>query len=98
MSIESTDPTLKNLDGKFNDVTMTEALNQFKDAASQVYEAVTLIGNASSASAKAKLQEGKLKALEFEEKAEEAVKARPLATIGIAFAAGWLVSRLLQRR
>lgn len=97
MNIESTDPTLKSLDGKFNDVTMTEALNQFKDAASQVYEAVTLIGNASSASAKAKLQEGKLKALEFEEKAEEAVKARPLATIGIAFAAGWLVSRLLQR-
>lgn len=94
----NTDPTLKSLENeRFNGVTMTEAINQFKDAASQVYDAVAQIGTASSASAKARLQEGKLKAMEFEGKAEEAVKARPLATIGIAFAAGWLVSRLLQR-
>jgi ElaB/YqjD/DUF883 family membrane-anchored ribosome-binding protein len=36
--------------------------------------------------------------LELEEKAEEVVRAKPLVTVGVAFAAGWLVSYLLQRR
>lgn len=94
----ATEPSLQNLEnGKLNDVTISAAINQFKEAASQVYEAVSMIGNASTASAKARLQEGKLKALELEEKAEEVVKAKPLVTIGIAFAAGWLLSRMLQR-
>ena len=94
----NTDPTLKSLESsaKFNSVSMTEAINHLKDAASQVCDAVAEIGAASSTSAKARLQEGKLKALELEGRAEEVVKAKPLATIGVAFAAGWLLSRLLR--
>lgn len=93
----STQPTLKSLEnGKFSDITMAEAVAQFKEAASQVYDAVSMIGNASSAAAKDRLQDGKLKAMEFEEKAEEAIRARPLVTVGVAFAAGWLISRLLR--
>ncbi|WP_052417683.1 hypothetical protein [Cellvibrio mixtus] len=94
----ATQPSLKNIEnGRLNDITVAEAIAQFKDATAQIYDAVSLIGNASAASAKAQLQEGKVKALELEEKAEEVVKARPLVAVGVAFAAGWLVSRLLQR-
>lgn len=94
----ATQPSLKNVEnGQFNEISLSEAITQFKEATSQIYDAVSLIGNASAATAKAQLQEGKVKALELEGKAEELVKARPLVTVGVAFAAGWLLSRFLQR-
>lgn len=94
----NTQPSLKNVEnGKIADVSMSEAIAQFKEAASHVYDAVSMMGNASAATAKAQLHEGKIKAIELEEKAEELVKAKPLVTIGVAFAAGWLISRLMQR-
>lgn len=94
----ATQPSLKNVEnGQYSDLTVSEAIAQLKEATTHVYDAVSMIGNASAASAKAQLHEGKLKAIELEEKAEEVIRARPLVTVGIAFAAGWLVSRLLQR-
>lgn len=90
-------PSLNTETSKVSDATITEAVSQFKDAASQIYNAVTMIGNASSASAKAHLQDGKLKAMELEERAEEMLRSRPLVAVGVAFAAGWLISRMLQR-
>jgi ElaB/YqjD/DUF883 family membrane-anchored ribosome-binding protein len=87
-----------NENGKFDDITMAEAIAQFKQATSSIYDAVGSIGTATAANAKVRLDEGKARAIELEEKAEEAVRARPLATVGIAFAAGWLVSYLLHRR
>lgn len=93
----ATQPSLKSIEeGRLNDISLSEAITQFKEATSQIYDAVSLIGNASASTAKAQLQEGKVKALELEGKAEEIIKARPLVTVGIAFAAGWLVSRLLR--
>lgn len=91
--------SLKNsVDEKINDITMAEAISQFKEATSSIYDAVGSIGNATASNAKVRLNEGKARAMELEEKAEEVVKARPLVTVGVAFAAGWLVSHLLQRR
>lgn len=94
----ATQPSLKDIaNGRLNEVSISDAITRFKEASTQIYDAVSLIGNTSAAAAKTQLHEGKVKALEFEEKAEALVKARPLVTVGVAFAAGWLVSRLLQR-
>ncbi len=91
-------PSLKDVaNARLNEVSIAEAISQFKEATTQIYDAFSLIGHTSAAAAKTQLYEGKLKALELEEKAEALVKARPLVTVGVAFAAGWLVSRLLQR-
>ncbi len=83
---------------KLDDITISEAIAQFKDATTSIYDAVGVIGSASAASAKVRLNEGKARAIELEEKAEELVRSRPMVTVGVAFAAGWLVSYLLQRR
>lgn len=87
-----------NENGKLDDISMAEAIAQFKEATSSIYDAVGSIGSATAANAKVRLNEGKARAMELEEKAEEVVRAKPLVTVGIAFAAGWLVSYLLQRR
>lgn len=83
---------------KLDDISITEAIAQFKEATSNIYDAVGSLGNATASNAKVRLNEGKVRAMELEEKAEEVVRAKPLVTVGIAFAAGWLVSYLLQRR
>lgn len=87
-----------NGNGKLDDISMSEAIAQFKEATSSIYDAVGSIGSATAANAKVRLSEGKTRAIELEEKAEEVVKAKPLVTVGVAFAAGWLVSYLLSRR
>jgi len=87
-----------NVNNNLDDISMSEAIAQFKQATSSIYDAVGSIGNATAANARVHLNEGKARALELEEKAEEVIKARPLVTLGVAFAAGWLVSYLLQRR
>jgi ElaB/YqjD/DUF883 family membrane-anchored ribosome-binding protein len=87
-----------NENGRLDDISMSEAIAQFKEATSSIYDAVGSIGSATAANAKVRLNEGKARAIELEEKAEEVVRAKPLVTVGIAFAAGWLVSYLLQRR
>lgn len=94
----ATQTSVNKENGKVDDITMAEAIAQFKEATSSIYEAVGSIGSATAANAKVRLNEGKARAIELEEQAEEAVRARPLATVGIAFAAGWLVSYLLHRR
>lgn len=85
------------LNSKMDDITMSEAIAQFKEATSSIYDAVGSIGNATAANAKTRLNEGKERVIELEEKAEEVVRARPLVTVGVAFAAGWLVAQLLRR-
>ena len=87
-----------NENGKFEDMSMAEAIAQFKAATSSIYDAVGSIGNATAANAKTCFTEGKARAVELEEKAEEVVRAKPIVTVAVAFAAGWLVSYLLQRR
>jgi ElaB/YqjD/DUF883 family membrane-anchored ribosome-binding protein len=91
-------PLTSKENGKLDDISISEAIAQFKEATSSIYDAVGSIGSATAANAKVRLNEGKARAMELEERAEEVVKARPLVTVGVAFAAGWLVSYLLQRR
>lgn len=79
------------------DVSVSDAITQIKEATSHVAEAVGKFGSASTASAKSHLADGKAKAIELEERAEDAMRAHPLVAVGVAFAAGWLVSKLFQR-
>lgn len=83
--------------GALDETSMSDAIAQFKQATSSIYDAVGSIGNATTANAKAYLNEGKARAIELEERAEEVVRARPLVTVGVAFAAGWLVSYLMRK-
>jgi ElaB/YqjD/DUF883 family membrane-anchored ribosome-binding protein len=94
MAIQISNKSSEN--GKLNDISVSDAVTQFKEAASNIYDAVSSIGNATATNAKVRLHEGKARALELEEKAEQVVKARPLVTLGVAFAAGWVVSYLLR--
>lgn len=75
---------------------MSEAMDQIKEATSSVYDAVGSIGSAGAAGARVKVEEGKIRAREYGDRAEDFVRERPLVTVGVAFAAGWLVSRLLK--
>lgn len=90
--------SIKNaVESKLSDVTMNDAIAEFKNATSSIYDAVSSVGSATAANAKVRLNEGKARAIELEERAEELVRAKPLVTVGVAFAAGWLVSYLLRK-
>lgn len=87
--------TAKRNSATHEDVTVAEAIEQIKDASAGVYQAVGALGEAGKASAKQTVDQGKASALEYKEKAEVAARDNPVITLGVAFAAGWLVSRLL---
>lgn len=88
--------TTRTGNGKTEEVTMSDAISQIKEATSSVYDAVGAMGAASTENAKLHMEKGKQQALEAGEKAENMVREKPLVAIGVAFAAGWLVSRYLQ--
>jgi hypothetical protein len=75
---------------------IADALEQIRLASVSVCEAVNALRSASTATAKSKLDEGKAKAMNFEAEAASAVAERPLLYLGVAFAAGWIVSRLMK--
>ncbi|MDO3383499.1 hypothetical protein [Gilvimarinus algae] len=81
--------------GKAQEASVSDALDQIKDASASVYEAVGSIGSAGAANARLKVEQGREQAREYSAKAENVLRERPLVTVGVAFAAGWLVSRLI---
>ncbi len=77
-------------------VNVSDALQQMKEAAASVFQALSSLGLASTDLAKNKVDEGRDSVRQFETTAEEYLRERPLAAVGIAFVAGWAVSKLLQ--
>lgn len=77
--------------------TTEEAVVQLKEATTELYDAIGAIGNITAQNAQEQLKEGQHKAKALGQQAESALKEKPLLAIGVAFAAGWLVSRLGQR-
>ncbi|UTF59763.1 hypothetical protein [Gilvimarinus sp. DA14] len=75
--------------------SVSEAFDKIKDASASVRDAVGAVGSAGAASAKLKVEEGREAAREYGSQAENYLRERPLVTVGVAFAAGWVVSRLL---
>lgn len=76
--------------------SMADAIEQMRVAATSVYEAVGALRGASTNAAKGKLDESKSKAKSFEAQAESAITEKPLLYLGAAFAAGWVVSKLMK--
>lgn len=76
--------------------SIADAIEQMKLAAASVYEAVGTLRGASTSAAKNKLDEGKVKAQGLEAQAESAISEKPLLYLGAAFAAGWLVSKIMK--
>ncbi len=89
-------PTTGAAETNFSDqaARIGEALEQMKKATSSIYEAVASLGTASGDIAKLKLAQSKVKALEFESRAEDKLAEKPLLYVGAAFALGWFLSRL----
>ena len=85
-------------DKKANELTMSEAIAQFKEATASIYDAIGSMGSATASNAKVRINEGKACAMDLEERAEDVIRARPLVTLGVAFAAGCLISQLMTRR
>ncbi|MBU2887872.1 hypothetical protein KO507_19060 [Gilvimarinus agarilyticus] len=77
---------------------VAEAIDQIKQASTSVYEAFGSLSEAGKATAREALDEGKTKATDYGLRAENVLRERPVVAVGVAFAAGWLVSRLLVPR
>lgn len=76
--------------------SIADALDQMKKASSAIYQALGSMGSASGDVAKHKLMEGKAKAREMSGKVDNSMHEKPLLYIGAAFAAGWVLSRLMK--
>jgi ElaB/YqjD/DUF883 family membrane-anchored ribosome-binding protein len=75
---------------------ISEAIEQMKTATDAICKAFGAVGSTSSDLARLKFNEGKAKAKEIGHKVESSISEKPLTSVGIAFAAGWLVSRLMK--
>lgn len=75
---------------------LSETADQLQKATDAICGLVTTISSATSGVARAKFKEGKEKVLQAGQKVESTITERPLLSIGVAFAAGWLVSRLIK--
>ena len=75
---------------------LSETADHLQKAAEAICNLVGSFSSATSQAARTKLREGKEKVLEAGQKVETTIAERPLVSIGVAFAAGWLVSRLIK--
>lgn len=75
---------------------LSETAEHLQKAADAICNLVGSFSTATSTAARVKLREGKEKVLEAGQKVENTIVERPLISIGVAFAAGWLVSRLIK--
>jgi ElaB/YqjD/DUF883 family membrane-anchored ribosome-binding protein len=73
-----------------------EALEQMRAATHAIYEAFGAMGSASGGVAKLKMNESRDKLTAASHRAESTIAEKPLLYVGCAFAAGWLVSRLMK--
>lgn len=72
---------------------LTEAIDQMKAATNSICQALSSVGSVTADTAKLKFMEGKEKAKEISNNVGTKISEKPLTSVGIAFAAGWLVSR-----
>lgn len=76
--------------------SLADAIEQIRAATNEMYSAFSSLSSAGGQLAKEKLGQGKKQAMDFESRIEETASEKPLLYIGAAFAAGWLVSRLMK--
>lgn len=76
--------------------SMQEAYNHLKEAGNSVRNAARTAGSDAQHTAQAQYEKGRHNAEAWAGRAEERIKERPLTAIGVAFATGWLISRLMR--
>lgn len=76
--------------------SMQDAYSHLKQAGNSIRDAARTASADVQTSARAQYAKGREGAESMAVRAEDKIKERPLAAIGVAFAAGWLVSRLLR--
>ncbi len=74
--------------------SVQEAVSNLKQAGNNIRQAARTAGADIQHTAQEKYTRGRESAESAALRAEERIKERPLTAIGVAFAAGWLVSRL----
>lgn len=90
--------TAKKSNSAQENAEVAEAINQIKEASNSVYQAFGSLSEAGKATAREALNDGKERASEYGQRAESIVREKPVVAVGVAFAAGWLVSRMLGGR
>lgn len=76
--------------------SMQEAYKHVKEAGSSVRNAARTAGSDAQHAAQEQYAKGRQNAEVLATRAEERIRERPLTAIGVAFATGWLISRLLR--
>jgi ElaB/YqjD/DUF883 family membrane-anchored ribosome-binding protein len=76
--------------------SMQDAYTHMKEAGNSVRDAARTAGADAQNAARTQYTKGRQSAETMALQAEERIKERPLAAIGVAFAAGWLISRMMR--
>ncbi len=77
--------------------SLSEAYEHIQGATANVKEAVSAFSANSSEAARKKMHEGRERAEVYGQSVDTWVKTRPYTTMGIAFAAGLVLSRVLKK-
>lgn len=76
--------------------SVQEAYSHLKEAGNNIRNAARAASAEAQHTAQEQYAKGRQNAESMAVRAEERIKQRPLTAIGIAFATGWLVSRLMR--
>jgi ElaB/YqjD/DUF883 family membrane-anchored ribosome-binding protein len=76
--------------------SMDEAYTHLKEAGNSMKDAAHSAKSDAQRAAQEQYTRGRQSAETMALEAEDRIKERPLAAVGIAFAAGWLISRLMR--
>lgn len=75
---------------------MQDAYSHLKQAGNSIRDAARTASADAQTTARTQYAKGRQNAESMAIRAEDKIKERPLAAIGVAFAAGWLISRILR--
>ena len=77
--------------------SVQQAYSHIKEAGNNIREAARTVGADVQQTAQQQYARGRQSAESMAVRAEESIKQRPLTAIGVAFATGWLISRLMRQ-
>ncbi|HEY7773220.1 MAG TPA: hypothetical protein VIC26_08555 [Marinagarivorans sp.] len=97
VSAAASAPSDSKADGSNANDSLTDAYQHMQGAVNSVKEAASTLTASSSAAAKDAYAQGKVKACDASKQTDSWIKERPYTSMGLAFAAGVLVTGLLRK-
>lgn len=98
MATKANDPTTREEEVDAGKEAVLSAYNNLLEASEHFKHAARAAGLDLKEEAGDKLQQGREKALSLGQQANDYAQERPLAALGVAFAAGFIVAQLLGRK